>query len=149
MFTCEERLVIAQAKEILFTKSRLKQNAFESPSIVKDYLLLKCAELESEVFGVILLDTKHRMIAIEHVFTGTIDAAVVYPREIVKIALKRNAAAIFCFHNHPSGVNQPSQSDETLTKRLKESLALIDVRLLDHFITGAEDVYSFAENGLL
>lgn len=149
MFTYEERLVIAEAKSILLNKSRLKQNAFDSPSIIKDFLMLECADLESEVFGVVLLDNKHRMIAVEQIFTGTINAATVYPREVVKVALKRNAAAIFCYHNHPSGDNEPSQADKNLTKILKEALAVVDVNLLDHFITGSESVYSFYENGLI
>ena len=149
MFTYEERLVIAEAKSILLKKSRLKQNAFDSPSIIKDFLMLECASLESEVFGVVWLDNKHKMIAIEQLFTGTVNAATVYPREVVKVALKRNAAAMFCFHNHPSGDSEPSYADKALTNRLKEALDLVDVRLLDHFVTGSENVYSFVENGLM
>lgn len=149
MFTREEKQIISRAKKILLDKSRQDQVAFESPKVVKDYLQLQCAALENEVFGIVMLDTKHRLLGIKQLFTGTIDGASVYPREVVKAALKANAAAVFFYHNHPSGVVDPSQADKVLTERLKESLALVDVRVLDHFIVGLEGAFSFAENGLL
>lgn len=149
IFTREEKRIISQAKKILLTKSRQDQVAFESPKVVKDYLQLQCAALENEVFGIVMLDTKHRLLGIKQLFTGTIDGASVYPREVVKAALKANAAAVFFYHNHPSGVVDPSQADKVLTERLKESLALVDVRVLDHFIVGLEGAFSFVENGLL
>ena len=96
-----------------------------------------------------MLDNRHRVIGFEEVFRGTIDAASVYPREIVKLALLRNAAALIVAHNHPSGVAEPSAADQQLTRRLKEALALVDVRLLDHFVVGDGEVVSFAERGLL
>ncbi len=149
MFTREEKQIISRAKKILLDKSRQDQVAFESPKVVKDYLQLQCAALENEVFGIVMLDTKHRLLGIKQLFTGTIDGASVYPREVVKAALKANAAAVFFYHNHPSGVVDPSQADKVLTERLKESLALVDVRVLDHFIVGLEGAFSFVENGLL
>jgi DNA repair protein RadC len=94
------------------------------------------------------LDNQHRVIACDELFRGTIDGASVYPREVVKAALQYNAAALIMAHNHPSGISDPSQADRVITEKLKEALALIDVRVLDHFIVG-ENVYSFAEHGLL
>ena len=94
------------------------------------------------------MDNRNRLICVENLFRGTIDGASVHPREVVKVALQRGAAGVILFHNHPSGVATPSQADEIITARLKEALALIDVRVLDHLIVG-EEIYSFAEAGLL
>jgi DNA repair protein RadC len=107
------------------------------------------AGLEHEVFVLILLDTRHHILSIEELFRGTIDGASVYPREVVKTALRVNAAAVICTHNHPSGVAEASNADELITRRLKDALALVDVRLLDHLLVTREQVYSFAESGLL
>ena len=110
------------------------------------------AQFEEEHFSLVLLDTKHRVIGFENVFRGTIDGASVYPREIAKIALAHNAAAVILAHNHPSGNPEPSDADRILTNRLKESLALIDVRVLDHIIVGGcsqTQTVSFAELGLI
>lgn len=146
-FTREERKIISAAKKILLQKSRQSSDLFESPQAVKNYLQLQCAPLENEVFGIVMLDTKHRLIGIKQLFTGTIDGASVYPREIVKACLKANCAALIIYHNHPSGVVEPSRADEVLTDRIKEALKLVDVRLLDHFIVGYEGILSFAETG--
>jgi DNA repair protein RadC len=120
-----------------------------SPGATRDYLSVTMAGLEYEVFVLILLNTRHHILSIEELFRGTIDGASVYPREVVKTALRANAAAVICAHNHPSGVAEPSNADELITRRLKDALALVDVRLLDHLLVTCEQVYSFAEGGLL
>jgi DNA repair protein RadC len=122
--------------------------ALTSPDKAKDCIKLKLAPYEHEVFVCLFLDNQHRVIACDELFRGTIDGASVYPREVVKTALQYNAAALIMAHNHPSGISDPSQADRVITGKLKEALALIDVRVLDHFIVG-ENVYSFAEHGLL
>jgi DNA repair protein RadC len=123
--------------------------ALTSPGAVRDYLRLKLAGRKEEVFICIWLDAQHRAIDFEVAFTGTLTQTSVYPREIVKKALARNAAAVIFAHNHPSGVAQPSQADELLTRNLKEALALIEVKVLDHFIVAGNQAISFAERGLL
>jgi DNA repair protein RadC len=120
-----------------------------SPGAVRDLLKLKLAGLPHEVFICIQLDAQHRVIAIEELFRGTLTQTSVYPREVVKAALKANAAAVIFAHNHPSGVAQPSQSDELLTRNLREALSLVDVKVLDHFIVAGTSCLSFAERGLL
>ncbi|HBO3907238.1 RadC family protein [Pseudomonas aeruginosa] len=122
---------------------------FTSPELVKDYLCAKLAGFEHEVFAALFLDTKHRLIEYIELFRGTIDSASVYPREVVKEALRVNAAAVIFSHNHPSGNPEPSQADKLLTQRLKEALALVDVRVLDHIVVGGQGTVSFAERGLL
>ncbi len=119
------------------------------PNAATNYLTLRLATLESEVFSAIFLDNRHRVISFDILFNGTISGAAVYAREVVKAALKHNAAAVVLSHNHPSGVAEPSQSDIQLTERLSEALALIDVRVLDHIIIGGTQAVSFAERGLL
>jgi DNA repair protein RadC len=129
---------------------RLKQgSALTSPGAVRDYLRLALASRQHEVFVCLWLDAQHRVIAIEESFRGTLSQTSVYPREIVKAALAANAAAVIFAHNHPSGVAQPSQADELLTRNLKEALALIDVKVLDHFVVAGHQAISFAERGLL
>lgn len=123
--------------------------ALTSPDATRRFLQARLRDYPHEVFACLLLDNRHRVIAFEEMFRGTIDAASVYPREVVKLALARNAAALIVAHNHPSGVAEPSRADETLTRRLKEALALVDIRLLDHFVIGDGEVVSFAERGLL
>jgi DNA repair protein RadC len=123
--------------------------ALNSPSAVRDYLRLALGAREHEVFVALFLDAQHRVIAIEELFRGTLTQTSVYPREVVKAALRRNAAAVILAHNHPSGVAQPSQADELLTRSLIEALALIDVKVLDHFIVAGNQTLSFAERGLL
>jgi len=122
--------------------------ALSSPADSRDFLKLKLAHLEHEVFAVLWLDNRHRVLGFEELFRGTIDGSSVYPREVVKSALHHNAAACILAHNHPSGVSTASNADRSITSRLKDSLSLIDVRVLDHIIVG-EDCLSFAETGLL
>jgi DNA repair protein RadC len=105
--------------------------------------------MEREVFGCLFLDNRHRLIALEEMFLGTIDGASVHPREVVKRALKLNAAAVILAHNHPSGVAEPSQADELITARIRDALALVDIRVLDHLVVGGTTVTSFAERGLI
>jgi DNA repair protein RadC len=129
---------------------RLKERAaLTSPTAVRDYLRLTLAALEHEVFVCIWVDAQHRVIGVDEPFRGTLTQTSVYPREIVKAALAANAAAVIFAHNHPSGVAQPSRADELLTRSLKEALALVDVRVLDHFVVAGNQALSFAERGLL
>ena len=123
--------------------------ALTSPGAVRDYLRLAIGGRPHEVFVCIWLDAQHRVIKFEEPFQGTLTQTSVYPREIVKAALACNAAAVIFAHNHPSGVAQPSQADELLTANLKEALALVEVRVLDHFIIAGNQAISFAERGLL
>ncbi|HZE58961.1 MAG TPA: DNA repair protein RadC [Burkholderiales bacterium] len=131
-------------------QEKLEQSAaLTSPGAVRDYLRLRLAARKEEAFLCIWLDAQHRAIRIEEPFRGTLTQTSVYPREIVKSALRFNAAAVIFAHNHPSGVAQPSQSDELLTRNLKEALALVEVKVLDHFIVAGHQAISFAERGLL
>jgi DNA repair protein RadC len=125
------------------------RDALSSPRAVRDYLCLTLAGREQEVFVILLLDAQHRVIACEELFQGTLTQTSVYPREVVKCALKHNAAAVIFAHNHPSGVAEPSHADEILTRSLKSALALVDIRVLDHFIVAGTRTMSFAERGLL
>jgi DNA repair protein RadC len=124
-------------------------DALNSPRVVRDYLQLLLAGRSQEVFLVLFLDTQHRVIGSEELFHGTLSQTSVYPREVVKAALRENAAAVIFAHNHPSGVAEPSQADQLLTGALKQALALVDVRVLDHFVVAAGQIISFAERGLL
>ena len=124
-------------------------SALTSPGAVRDYLRLAIADLQHEVFVCLWLDAQHRVLAFEELFRGTLTQTSVYPREIVKAGLKANAAAVIFAHNHPSGAAQPSQADELLTRNLKDALALVDVKVLDHFIVAGRQAISFAERGLL
>lgn len=119
-----------------------------NPYAVREFLRMRLRDLPHEVFCCLYLDNRHRLIAFSELFRGTIDGASVHPREVVKQALARNSAAVILVHNHPSGVCEPSQADELITRRLKEALALVDIRLIDHLIVG-DVVESFAERGLL
>jgi len=121
--------------------------ALTSPEATRLYLIDKLKHHAHEVFAVLFLDNQHRTLIFEELFTGTIDSANVYPREVVKKALAHNAAAVILAHNHPSGIPTPSQADKQITQRLKEALNLIDIRVLDHFIIGDGRPYSFAEHG--
>jgi DNA repair protein RadC len=124
-------------------------NAMNSPGLVKDFLRLSLANRPHEVFVGIFLDAQHHTIASEELFSGTLTQTSVYPREVVKRALHHNAAAIIFAHNHPSGVAEPSHADKVLTQSLKQALALVDVKVLDHFIVGNGAAMSFAEQGLI
>ncbi|MBE0626420.1 MAG: DNA repair protein RadC [Burkholderiales bacterium] len=125
------------------------RDALSSPAAVRDLLKHRMAGLQHEVFVVLLLDAQNRVIAFEELFRGTLTQTSVYPREVVKAALKANAAAVIFAHNHPSGVAEPSRADEHLTSALKQALALVDVKTLDHFIVAGTSTLSFAERGLL
>lgn len=120
-----------------------------SPDLVRAYLSAQLRHQLQEVFAVLFLDSQNRLIAYDEIFFGTIDGASVYPREVVKKALARNAAAAILAHNHPSGVAEPSQADQHLTRRLQEALDLVGVRVIDHMIVGDKEVISFAERGLI
>lgn len=124
-----------------------RDSALESPQAVRDFLKAQLRHVPHEQFACLFLDTRHRVLAFEVLFQGTIDGASVYPRQVVKRALAHNAAAIILSHNHPSGIAEPSEADRQLTQRLKEALALIDVRVLDHFVIGDGEPTSMAERG--
>ncbi len=127
----------------------VERPVFDSPNRVKDYLALQMRHLGHEVFAVLFVDSQHRLLAFEILFRGSLTQTSVHPREIVKRALALNAAAVVLAHNHPSGVAEPSRADEFLTQSLRASLALVDVRVLDHLVVGGTSVLSFAERGLL
>jgi len=123
--------------------------AIAAPELTRTFLQAQLRDRPYEVFCCLYLDNRHRLIAFEELFRGTIDRAGVHPREVLRQTLLHNAAAVIFAHNHPSGVLEPSQADELITRRLKEALALMDVRVLDHFIIGDGQCYSFSEHGLL
>lgn len=125
------------------------RDVFQSPQQVRNYLVLKLGALTREVFMVLFLDAQNRLHAAEELFNGTLTQTSVYPREVVKRAIHHNAASVIFAHNHPSGVAQQSAADELITQQLKQALALIDVRVLDHFIVAGNQTLSFAEHGLL
>jgi DNA repair protein RadC len=126
-----------------------QRDVFKSPQQVRDYLVLKLGGLTREVFLVLFLDTQNHLVATEEMFAGTLTQTSVYPREVAKRALHHNAASVIFAHNHPSGIAKQSQADELLTKELKQALALVDVRVLDHFIVAGNNTLSFSERGLL
>ncbi len=133
----------------VLTRRHRRGEPLTSPETSRAYLRLKIAEHKYEVFGCVFVDNRHRIIAFEELFRGTIDGASVHPRVVVQRALELNAAAVVLAHNHPSGVAEPSQADLRITQRLQAALELVDIRVLDHFIVTAEDSLSFAEKGLL
>ncbi len=139
---------IKRALKILDARMR-NAPALSSPSSVRDYLRILLHDRGHEVFVVVFLDAQHRVIASEELFRGTLTQTSVYPREVVKAALAHNAAAVVFAHNHPSGVTEPSRADELLTQTLKQALALVDVKVLDHFVIAGSGSVSFAERGLL
>lgn len=123
--------------------------ALLNPQATRDFLRMRLRDLPHEVFCCLYLDNRHRVIAFEELFRGTLDGANVHPREVVKRALAHNAAALILAHNHPSGVAEPSHADEQITRRLKDALGLVEIRVLDHLIVGDNHCESFAERGLL
>ena len=142
-------LVVQQALELLECEAR-ESDALASPDAVRDYLRLLLADRPHEVFAVVFLDAQNRVIETLELFRGTLTQTSVYPREVVKLALEHNAAAVLFAHNHPSGQSDPSQADIRLTETLRQALALVDVRVLDHFIVaGNATPLSFAERGLI
>jgi DNA repair protein RadC len=126
-----------------------KGSGLTSPTDTRQYLISCLRDQKVEVFCCLFLDNRHRVLAFEELFRGTLNGAAVYPREVVKRALQHNAAAVIFAHNHPSGVAEPSQADEQLTQRLRDALALVEIRVLDHFVVGEDAPISFAERGLL
>jgi DNA repair protein RadC len=124
-------------------------SALSNPRATREFLRVRLRDLPHEVFCCVYLDNRNRVIGFEELFRGTIDGASVHPREVVKEALARNAAAVILAHNHPSGIPEPSQADELITRRLKEALSLVDIRVLDHLVVGDAVCESFAERGLL
>lgn len=140
---------IRKALNILARRMRRPGPAASSPDAVLDYLRLTLAPREHEVFALVLLDAQNRVIHLEEVFRGTLTQASVYPREVVKLALQHNAAAVILAHNHPSSIAEPSKADDYLTEVLKKALALIDVRVLDHIVIGGRAYTSYAEKGRL
>ena len=144
----EKQSVITLAMKVLSIKHRAGR-VLSKPDETRDFLRLRLADYRNEVFGCLFLDNRHRIIVVRELFQGTIDGASVYPRVVVQQAMEVNAAAVVFFHNHPSGVAEPSHADEAITRRLKDALALVDVRVLDHFVVSAGESVSFAERGLL
>ena len=144
-----ERATIDRALAILGSWMTESRSVFNSPDAVKHYLQLHLGCEPCEHFAVLFLDSQHRAIAFERMFSGTLTQVSVYPREVVLAALRHNAAAVILAHNHPSGSVQPSQADEALTETLKQALALVDVRVLDHVIVGGTQALSMAERGLI
>lgn len=132
-----------------FAEILQRGNALTSPDITRAYLSAQLRSYSFEVFACLFLDNQHRVIQWEELFRGTIDGASVYPREVAKRALFHHAAAVIFAHNHPSGINEPSQADRQITDKLKHALGLFDIRVLDHFIVGDGQPFSFAEHGLL
>jgi DNA repair protein RadC len=140
--------IIGKAKELLAMRFS-RGEPITTPGDSSNYLISQLAEFEHEVFAVLFLDNRHRVISFDKMFTGTIDGASVHPREVVKRALQHNAAAVILSHNHPSGVPEPSRADISLTRRLTDALMLVDVRVLDHIVVGGSETASFAERGLI
>ncbi|PMI47363.1 RadC family protein [Vibrio cyclitrophicus] len=143
--TSELNELLERAAEALAAKYK-REGTFTNPTNVKEYLKLKLGAHDREVFAVMFLDNQHQLISFEELFFGTIDAASIYPREVLKSALNHNAAAVVFAHNHPSGIAEPSQADRRITQRLVDALKLVDIRVLDHIVVG-EDCVSFAEKG--
>ena len=144
-----ERRAIAEAMVILETRLMHHAAPLCSPGLVKDLLRLRLAPLEFEVFGVLWLTAQSNLIAMEELFRGTVTQTSVYPREVVRRGLQVNAVGAIAYHNHPSGVAEPSRADELLTQMLKSALALLDIRLHDHVVVSAAGAVSMAERGLM
>jgi DNA repair protein RadC len=141
--------IIALALGIVRNRLRTFSYSFASPESVTSYLTIELANLESERFDVLFLNNQNRLIEHVPMFYGTIDGASVYPREVVKKALELNAAAVILAHNHPSGIQSPSQADKNITQKIKDAMALMEIRTLDHIIVAGGSTYSFAEHGLI
>ena len=144
--TTNEILTMARK---LIKRQFVRGKALTSPEATREYLMLELALLEREVFYCLFLDNQHRVLKVECCFQGTVNTANIYPREVVKLALQVNASAVILAHNHPSGLAEPSEPDRAITRRLIDALALVEVRVLDHFIIGGVEHFSFAEHGLL
>lgn len=146
--TPADQKIVDQALAIL-SYAHQPGKTLESSQETEKFLRLKLAEHKNELFGCMFLTNRHAVIAIEEIFFGTIDGASVYPRVVVQKALENNAAAVILYHNHPSGVAEPSKADEQITQRIKDALALVDVRVLDHIIVSTDECVSFADRGLI
>jgi DNA repair protein RadC len=146
---CAQLAAVMEVARRALRETMSRGNALSSPRTVRDFLRLKLQDRPHEVFVAVFLDAQNRVLAVEELFRGTLTQTSVYPREVVKRALHFNAAALIFAHNHPSGVAEPSRSDEALTQALKQALALVDVKVLDHFVIGGGAAMSFAERGLL
>ncbi len=142
-----EHEVLEAAAELLGRK--VIGQVLAAPRDAMEFVRARLASLEHEVFGCLFLDNRHRVLAFEELFKGTLTGTAVYPREAIKCALRYNAAAVILVHNHPSGDPEPSRADEVLTQRLKEAFTVIDVRVLDHLVVGRSGCISFSERGLL
>ena len=140
--------ILSMAKKLIRSKF-VRGQTLTTPEATRNYLIMELSLLEQEVFYCIFLDNQHRVIKAECCFKGTIDGANVYPREVLKRTLKLNAKALILAHNHPSGISEPSEADRAITRRLIDALGLVDIRVLDHFIIGGTESFSFAEHGLL
>ncbi|MBT3723434.1 MAG: DNA repair protein RadC [Gammaproteobacteria bacterium] len=144
----EQKSLVHLALEVLELHHQ-RGKALTSPELMRDYLRLNLGDRKNEVFGAVYLDNKHRIIRNEELFKGSVNSASVYPRVVAQKALEYNSTAILLYHNHPSGDPEPSIADQTITKRLVDSLAMIDVRVLDHLVVGSLGSVSFAERGLI
>ena len=144
----EKQSVITLAMKVLAIKHRAGR-VLSKPEETRNYLRLRLADYRNEVFGCLFLDNRHRIITVRELFQGTIDGTSVHPRVVVQQAMEVNAAALVFYQNHPSGVSEPSHADEAITRRLKDALELVDVRVLDHFVVSAGESVSFAERGLI
>jgi DNA repair protein RadC len=151
MYTPAEMKTIMRASKILETKAKYNSEVISSPDQVKLLMRTRFAHLEREVFLCMFLNAQHQLIEAQEMFQGTIDASSVYPREVVKEALRLNAASVIFGHNHPSGMAEPSTADQRITIRLRDALALVDIRVLDHVVVGrgTNTTVSMAERGLL
>jgi DNA repair protein RadC len=143
-----EEEILEAARTLLAHRIR-RGRPLSSPRHTREFLRLELAALEHEIFALLFLDNRHRVIEFVPLFRGTVDGASVHPREVVKEALARNAAAVILAHNHPSGIAEPSQADELITNRIRDALALVDIRVLDHLVVTGDAIVSFAERGLL
>lgn len=141
--------ILTVAREIAADRYVQSGPVLLTPAAASSFLIAQFAGMQHEEFAVLFLDSRHRVIAFESMFRGTLDGASVHPREVVKAALMHNAAAVVISHNHPSGVADPSQADEIITLRLRDALALVDIRLLDHLVIGGTQCTSLATRGLI
>lgn len=144
----DTRDIIDRAQALIAQRYRTGSPVFSSPDRTREFLTLKLGNLEYEMFAVLALDNRHRLIEYIELFRGTVDNTTVHPREVVKELLRLNAAAAIFAHNHPSGVSEPSDADRLITRRLRDALELVDIRLLDHFVVG-QTMTSLASRGLL
>lgn len=147
--TCRRLLAAVEISQRSIASTSVCGDVLSSPEHVRHYLALKLSNLGNEVFAALFLDNRHRVIEYRELFFGTIDSAAVYPREVVKICLQLNGAAVIFAHNHPSGIAEPSDTDVSLTRKLTDALSLIDVRVLDHLVVGQGTMTSLAERGLM